>query len=172
MITIREARETDAISIGEIFLATYGTEYAYPVYYDELGLKKLIFSENTVMLVAEDEETGRVVGTASVMLEAGAFTDLVGEFGAITFSGDKRIETGIFKVDALKPTGAGDAFMGTFLASLAQGRELQDSVLRGSASAAIVVSKVACAPAMPTPSQLEEFLQNHPGPAMPAMASA
>ena len=96
----------------------------------------------------------------------------MGEFGAITLSGGERIETGIYKVDALKPTGAGDAFMGTFLASLAQGRELEDSVLRGSASAAIVVSKVACAPAMPTPSQLEEFLQNHPGPAMPAMASA
>ena len=96
----------------------------------------------------------------------------MGEFGAITFAGDERIETGIYKVDALKPTGAGDAFMGTFLASLAQGRELEDSVLRGSASAAIVVSKVACAPAMPTPSQLEEFLQHHPGPAMPAMASA
>ena len=65
MIKIREARETDALHIGEIFLATYGTEYASPVYYDELGLKKLIFSEDTVMLVAEDEDSGRVVGTAT-----------------------------------------------------------------------------------------------------------
>lgn len=90
MIAIREARETDAIPIGEIFLATYGTEYAYPIYYDELGLKKLIFSENTVMLVAEDEDSGRVVGTASVMLEAGAYTDLVGEFGRLAVHPDWR----------------------------------------------------------------------------------
>lgn len=90
MIKIREARETDAVQIGEIFLATYGTDYAYPAYYDELGLKRLIFSENTVMLVAEDEEAGRVVGTASVMLEAGAYTDLVGEFGRLAVHPDWR----------------------------------------------------------------------------------
>lgn len=90
MITVREARETDAVQIGEIFLATYGTDYAYPVYYDELGLKKLIYSENTVMLVAEDEESGRVVGTASVMLAAGAYTDLVGEFGRLAVHPDWR----------------------------------------------------------------------------------
>ncbi len=88
----------------------------------------------------------------------------MGEKGAITFSGKTRVETGIYSVQALKPTGAGDAFMGTFLACLSQGRDLSDAVLRGSASAAIVVSKVACAPAMPTPDQLEKFLSIHPGP--------
>ncbi|MGB5556478.1 MAG: permease, partial [Paracoccaceae bacterium] len=31
------------------------------------------------------------------------------------------------------------------------------------ASAAIVVSKVGCAPAMPTTDQLQEFLASHPG---------
>ncbi|NKB52749.1 MAG: 5-dehydro-2-deoxygluconokinase [Rhizobiaceae bacterium] len=90
----------------------------------------------------------------------------MGEKGAITFSGTNRVETGIYTVQALKPTGAGDAFMGTFLASLSQGRDLSDAVLRGSASAAIVVSKVACAPAMPTPDQLEKFLSIHPGPSV------
>ena len=94
----------------------------------------------------------------------------MGEKGAITFTGETRLETGIYQVDALKPTGAGDAFMGTFLAGLSQGLPLKDAVLRGSASAAIVVSKVACAPAMPTPDQLEEFLSQHAGPSMPVSA--
>ncbi|MCJ8310029.1 MAG: 5-dehydro-2-deoxygluconokinase [Hyphomicrobiales bacterium] len=94
----------------------------------------------------------------------------MGEKGAITFAGETRLETGIYRVDALKPTGAGDAFMGTFLAGLSQGLPLKDAVLRGSASAAIVVSKVACAPAMPTPDQLEEFLSQHAGPSMPVSA--
>ncbi|MEP0943236.1 MAG: 5-dehydro-2-deoxygluconokinase [Rhizobiaceae bacterium] len=91
----------------------------------------------------------------------------MGEKGAITFAGEERLETGIYVVEALKPTGAGDAFMGTFLAGLSQGKPVKESVLRGSASAAIVVSKVACAPAMPTPDQLEEFLNQHPGPSTP-----
>ena len=91
----------------------------------------------------------------------------MGEKGAITFAGEERLETGIYVVEALKPTGAGDAFMGTFLAGLSQGKPVKESVLRGSASAAIVVSKVACAPAMPSPNPLEEFLNQHPGPSTP-----
>jgi len=88
----------------------------------------------------------------------------MGEHGAITITPDEEFRTGIYPVTALKPTGAGDAFMGGFVASLAQGHELRDCVLRGSASAAIVVSRVGCAPAMPTTAELEAFLADHPGP--------
>jgi 5-dehydro-2-deoxygluconokinase len=88
----------------------------------------------------------------------------MGEFGAITITPDDEFETGIYRVEALKPTGAGDAFMGGFISSLANGFKLKDCVLRGSASAAIVVSNVGCAPAMPTTSELNEFLESHSGP--------
>ncbi|MEF2547119.1 5-dehydro-2-deoxygluconokinase [Aurantimonas sp. E1-2-R+4] len=88
----------------------------------------------------------------------------MGEHGAITITPNEEFRTGIYPVTALKPTGAGDAFMGGFVASLAQGHELRDCVLRGSASAAIVVSRVGCAPAMPTTAELEAFLAGHPGP--------
>ena len=82
----------------------------------------------------------------------------MGEKGAITMMNDEEITTGIYPVQALKPTGAGDSFMGGFIASLANGYALKDSVLRGSACASIVVSRVGCAPAMPTPKELDEFL--------------
>jgi len=110
-------------------------------------------------------EEGKGLEKAESLAASGAAIVVykMGERGAITFAGDTRMETGIYSVQALKPTGAGDAFMGTFLASLSQGRDLEDAVLRGSASAAIVVSKVACAPAMPTPDQLDEFLNTHRG---------
>ena len=88
----------------------------------------------------------------------------MGEFGSITITPEREIRSGIYRVDALKPTGAGDAFMGGFIASLAAGFALEDCVLRGSASAAIVVSKVGCAPAMPSTQELEAFLANHPAP--------
>lgn len=88
----------------------------------------------------------------------------MGEFGSITITPTEEFQTGIYRVEALKPTGAGDAFMGGFISSLASGHNLQDCVLRGSASAAIVVSKVGCAPAMPTTRELDEFLNNHSGP--------
>ncbi len=88
----------------------------------------------------------------------------MGEEGAITLTPDGEIRTGIYPVDALKPTGAGDSFLGGMIAALAEGRKLRDAVLRGSACAAIVVSRVGCAPAMPTPAELEDFLASHPGP--------
>ena len=88
----------------------------------------------------------------------------MGEKGAITLAGDSEITTGIYPVDALKPVGAGDSFMGGFIGSLANGHDLKTSVLRGSACASIVVSKVGCAPAMPTTAELDEFLASHAGP--------
>ncbi len=88
----------------------------------------------------------------------------MGEEGAITITPDTEFRTGIYPVDALKPTGAGDSFMGGFIAALASGHSLKDAVLRGSACASIVVSRVGCAPAMPTTEELEAFLSSHPGP--------
>ncbi len=83
MIAIREARDEDTPGIIEVYRATYGEDYAYPKYYDDYEIRKLIFSDETLMLVAEDPDTQRVVGTASVILEVGAYTDLVGEFGRL-----------------------------------------------------------------------------------------
>ena len=90
MISIREARDTDVDGIMDIYLATYGEDYAYPQYYEAYEIKKLVFSDETLMLVAEEEETGRIVGTASVILEVGAYTDLVGEFGRLAVHPDYR----------------------------------------------------------------------------------
>ena len=88
----------------------------------------------------------------------------MGEAGAVTLTPDGEFATGIYPTAALKPTGAGDAFMGSFLAALATGHNLRDAVLRGSAAAAMVVARIGCAPAMPDRSELDAFLAAHPGP--------
>ena len=85
----------------------------------------------------------------------------MGENGSITFAENEKIKTGIFKVDALKPTGAGDAFMGVFISSLLNKKSIKDSVIAGSAAAAIVVTKVGCSPAMPDKEELELFLKEN-----------
>jgi len=43
---------------------------------------------------------------------------------------------------------------------LYQGFSLEDSVKRGSANAAIVVTKVGCSSAMPTSEELNQFIKN------------
>lgn len=90
MIAIREAKDADTPGIIDVYRATYGEEYAYPQYYDEHEIKKLVYSDETLVLVAEDTDAGRVVGTASVILEVGAYTDLVGEFGRLAVHPEYR----------------------------------------------------------------------------------
>ncbi|MEQ8367898.1 MAG: 5-dehydro-2-deoxygluconokinase [Roseicyclus sp.] len=87
----------------------------------------------------------------------------MGEKGAITITPEGEITTGIYRTEALKPTGAGDSFMGGFVSGLAAGQSVRDAVLQGSASAAMVVARVGCAPAMPTRDELDQFLRDHPG---------
>ena len=84
----------------------------------------------------------------------------MGANGSTTFHADKEFKTGIFPVAALKPTGAGDAFMAGFVAGCADARPLPECVRRGSAAAAVVVTRVGCAPAAPTLTELEAFLAN------------
>jgi len=84
-----------------------------------------------------------------------------GENGSITFFDNKEIAKGIFQVKPLKPTGAGDAFMGAFIGSLLNNKTIEDSIEYGSASAAIVVTKVGCAPAMPLQNEIEDFIKNN-----------
>jgi len=88
VIRIREATDTDAPRIREIFEATYSEDYAYSEFYEEPYLKKLIYSDDTVVLVAEESKSGLVVGTAAVVLESGAYSDLVGEFGRLAVHPD------------------------------------------------------------------------------------
>jgi 5-dehydro-2-deoxygluconokinase len=125
------------------------------------------------MIVGNDDEFGFMAGRKELGLEkarelARTSAEIViykmGEKGAITFAGSEEFRTGIFPVEALKPTGAGDSFMAGLLCSVAGGHDLKNAVLRGSACAAIVVAKPGCAPAMPDPVELETFLAGHPGP--------
>ena len=85
----------------------------------------------------------------------------MGEKGSITFANNEEILKGIFRVKPLKPTGAGDAFMGSLIGALLKNYDLQRSIEIGSAAAAIVVTKVGCAPAMPDLDEVLNFMKNN-----------
>jgi 5-dehydro-2-deoxygluconokinase len=85
----------------------------------------------------------------------------MGEKGSIGFAGGARFETPVFAVTALKPTGAGDAFMAGLVTGLAGGMALDAAVRRGTAAAAITVTRVGCAPASPTAAELADFIRHH-----------
>ena len=85
----------------------------------------------------------------------------MGEKGSITYANNKEINKGIYPVKPLKPTGAGDSFMGSLIGALLNNYDLDKSLEIGSAAAAIVVTKVGCAPAMPNLEDILEFMQTN-----------
>ena len=125
------------------------------------------------IVVGNDVEFGVMAGAydrgldaARTLIREGAQAVIYkrGEDGAITLTADGEFATGIYPTAAIKPTGAGDSFLGGMLAALATGAPLRTAVLRGSAAAAMVVARVGCAPAMPTTAELDAFLAAHPDP--------
>jgi GNAT superfamily N-acetyltransferase len=90
MIIVREATSADVSAITEIFQACYGAAYSDSRFYDPTALNKLVISDDTLMLVAEDQDTGKIMGTASVILEVGAYADLTGEFGRLAVLPEAR----------------------------------------------------------------------------------
>ena len=125
------------------------------------------------VIVGNDVEFGFMAGHLDLGLEkarsliaTGAQIVIykMGEKGAVTITRDGEFGTGIYPTQALKPTGAGDSFLGACIAGLASGLPVRAAVLRGSAAAAMVVARVGCAPAMPTRAELDAFLADHPGP--------
>lgn len=125
------------------------------------------------VVVGNDVEFGVLAGDAARglaharVLAAALVVYKMGGEGALTFAEGREVRTGVYAVPALKPTGAGDAFLGTLLAARAAGYDVETAVLRGSAAAAIVVGRVGCAPAMPATAELDAFIAAHPGPTIP-----
>lgn len=117
----------------------------------------------STIVIGNDDEFSVMGGGLDLAksLKAEVVIYKMGEKGSVTFANGESFQTGIFKVQALKPTGAGDSFMAAFVISLAQGMDVKSSVHRGSAAAAIVVTRIGCAPAMPTQDELSNFMVTH-----------
>lgn len=117
----------------------------------------------STIVIGNDDEFSVMGGGLDLAksLKAEVVIYKMGEKGSVTFANGESFQTGIFKVQVLKPTGAGDSFMAAFVISLAQGMDVKSSVHRGSAAAAIVVTRIGCAPAMPTQDELSNFMVTH-----------
>ena len=125
--------------------------------------------KNCSGIIGNDEEFGILSGSYSSGLnyakKLSSKCDLViykmGEKGSITFVNNKKIVKGIYEVKPLKPTGAGDAFMGSFIGAVLKNYDIEKAIEIGSAAAAIVVTKVGCAPAMPNIDQILKYMNKN-----------
>ncbi|MFO1283751.1 MAG: GNAT family N-acetyltransferase [Burkholderiales bacterium] len=83
---IRPVREEDIEAIINLFRANYGEDYAIPEFYDPMWVKRGIYSDHIIWLVAVDE--GRVVASGACILNAGDYNDNIGEIGRVVVDPD------------------------------------------------------------------------------------
>jgi len=82
----------------------------------------------------------------------------MGGAGCLTMTHEQQFETGPFAVEAKKPFGSGDAFLGNLIVGLLRGLPIESAVRRSAAAAAYVVARRGCAFAMPTSAELDAFM--------------
>jgi len=93
-------------------------------------------------------------GVKNVIITMGSLGVFIKQAGGLT----KSHIIPAFSVDAVDSTGAGDAFNGGFAAALAKGYSIKDAAVFGSATAALSVTKIGTAPAMPGLDEVTAFL--------------
>jgi len=85
-----------------------------------------------------------------------------GRSGSVAIMAAGSIETKSLAVEAKKPFGAGDAFLGNLVVALHRQLPLAAALRRATAAAAYVVMRRGCAFAMPTEAELDRFMADHP----------
>lgn len=126
-----------------------------------VSLCDIIVGNDEEFAVLASDQDGLAFARNLVRSGASIVIYKMGERGSVTITPNDEFSLGIYRVNALKPTGAGDAFMGGFVTGLGTKLSLQDSVKRGSAAAALVVTRVGCSPANPNSQDLHSFLDTH-----------
>ncbi|MGJ8524408.1 Ribokinase [Halomonadaceae bacterium LMG 33818] len=82
----------------------------------------------------------------------------LGSTGVLYAHGEKRVQQAAFKVNAKDTTGAGDTFVGYFLAARDSGETVEDALTLARAASALCVQKEGAAPSIPEKSAVDEFL--------------
>ncbi len=146
---------------GQMFVASEEVTKGYESVLPDCDL--VVGTEEEIRIAGGSTETReallriRELSDATIVLKVGAM-------GAIVFPGDipAALQDGVrvpgFPVEVFNSVGAGDAFMSGFLSGWLREEPLEECLRLGNACGAIVVSRHGCSPAMPTPEELEYFL--------------
>lgn len=92
----------------------------------------------------------------------GATIITLGKQGSVTLGEDGRmLSVAAYGVDAVDSTGAGDAYLGGLVASLALGKDRFQGMRVGTAAAALCVTRLGAQKAMPSWDEVTEFIADN-----------
>jgi len=152
----RHAHENDAVVVHNAAPARPIPESMLP------NIDHLVVNETEVVLVAQPLG---FIGTdprqAARFIQAisnGSVIVTLGERGAYSVSNSGVFEVAAIDVDVVDTTGAGDAFVGAFAASLDQGKDLKDAVKSGVIAGSLACRSVGAQSSLPTADEMIAFL--------------
>lgn len=129
-----------------------------------LALTDIVIPNETEVSLLTDVPVGgvdEIIKAAQYLLEMGVKHVIVtmGDKGALlcNASGHKQVKA--YQVTAVDTTAAGDAYTGALAASLAEGKNLIDSMNFAAAAAAVSVTRKGAQPSLPSQSEVEAFIK-------------
>lgn len=154
--TYRALEHAKAKGLRVVFDADYrAMSWASPA---DAGLAIRLALPYVDVLIANDLEL-ELLGGVDAGRRVPMLVAKLGSEGARVFHAGDEIYVPPYKVDVVSTIGAGDGFASGFLYALAQGLPIADCLRHGNAAAAIVVSRLSCADAMPRLDELQRFLE-------------
>jgi ribokinase len=85
----------------------------------------------------------------------------MGSKGAVAVTPDDQYYIPAFPVTPVDPTGAGDAFCGSFAAALSEGKPVEQALRFANAAGALAVTKAGAEPSLPRREKIDAFLHEH-----------
>lgn len=118
----------------------------------------LIVNETEAASLAGDDDLSAALETLGKRYPDTRLVLTLGSKGAMLQFGASRQTADSFKVTAIDTTGAGDTFVGYYLAALINGENDKNSLTRACAAAALSVTKQGATPSIPNVADVETFL--------------
>lgn len=129
---------------------------AGPLPVDLLSLADLVVPNEREAALLAPRSTGtgpldRAAAAGRSLVEDGAGSVIVtlGARGALIVGGDRVTPVAPFRIGALDPTAAGDAFVGALAAALAAGEPIHAAARRAAAAGALATTRVGAVPSLP-----------------------
>ena len=129
---------------------------------DEIAVYYSLVAQNADIIMGSREEfdlTEGIVGVKDSDPESAKYWQSFGAAICVIKHGKEGSTAYTFPAVKLKGFGGGDGYGSSFLYSLLQGKEIIECLEFGSASASILISAHSCSDAMPSATQVEEFIK-------------
>ena len=117
----------------------------------------IVVNETEGMGLAAVESTDRLMDQLAIRWPDADIVLTLGSAGARYRSAEGTLEIPAVKVDPVDTTGAGDTFIGFFLAGLAAGSGPQTALNRAARAAALCVTRPGAMDSIPTAAEVEEI---------------